>query len=183
MDGHHWLSERLDEVEQRWLEYVNNAGSVLSLVRLLKESDPEFKPSLAEAARDGLRTANYQYAWSVLADLRKLIPEIFPQDLDRQIKNECLSWCNGALTDLDGVDSLDELADIRHAAEKMGVDIDDELYEQAQALVRETHPDSSDEEGEDHDSGLDFTSETQSMNPENELQAIRALFGRLTRDS
>jgi hypothetical protein len=128
---------------------------------------------------DGLRKqASSSYAWNQIHELRRLAPEIFSDQIERELKKEFLAWTYNQLTyDLEEIADTYELQKMRSAAKSWGVEIARDLYEHAYSAVSESEYSSS---VEARDGEPEF--ELPRMTREAEDSAIHQLFLRLASD-
>jgi hypothetical protein len=132
---------------------------------------------MVRAAAEGLRRANYGYAWSELARLTKMAPDAFDESARRDLVRDCEHWAAGQLANPDEIRDTEELYDIRRSAEAMGAKISESAFDEAYADIDGR---AYSESSEPDDNEPEHT--TVNLSSAAEQAAIEALFSRLAPD-
>ncbi|MEU8633258.1 hypothetical protein AB0C38_13885 [Amycolatopsis sp. NPDC048633] len=170
-----WFQEKLQFTASTWSSHIHDPGPPVDLIRTLRNADYPLPLAIIEAARDGLGEVGDSYAWSELADLRTIAPEVFPDNVNQHLIDACAEWVATQLNNSSDIDSLEELDEIRASAESMDAwyPAHESLYRTAEQDVAERTEDSPEPEG----ASRPHTSP--SMSPTDEQAAIEALFARI----
>jgi energy-coupling factor transporter ATP-binding protein EcfA2 len=166
-----WFDQRLLETAQQWQQGVFDPSCPVTLIRTLRKAAYQISPDVLKAARDSLR---YSYAWSEMAQLRTLAPEVFDRVTNSQLISDCERWMSQQLSRPELIGDTNELDEMYIAAEEMGAHVDEVAYNRAFEEVS-AREDNSMAQPDDKDPAH----RSSSMAPANEQRAIDALFARL----
>jgi DNA polymerase III delta prime subunit len=128
-------------------EQHNQRSELLALVKTARgaiaASDGASK-ALAEFMADALY---FNQRWSALIELHDLCPQLFSSQRWEQLRVECEAWALNSLTEVEDLRDVEEVDEIVRVANRMGLQVDDQLVEDARDQVlelrgsRDDHPD------------------------------------------
>lgn len=133
-----WWIERLRELLTDLCDGQHNQRSdVLALVRTVRGSLDDVEGAGAAIADFMTQALHFDVRWSELLELRELWPELFDDERWDGLKERCQGWMLASLTDLSDLRDVEEVDAIVGVAERMGVEVDEGLVEEARDFVRE----------------------------------------------
>jgi RecA/RadA recombinase len=115
----------------------NQRSDLLSLVRTVRGSIHNIEGGGAAIADFMTQALHFDGRWSELLMLRELWPELFDDERWKQLKKQCEEWMLAALTDASELRDVEEVDEIVGVAERMGVEVDERLVEEARNIVEE----------------------------------------------
>ncbi len=173
-----WRSIFAKRVEA-WQKGEGEPESLLSLLREVEDEDGVDLDAAARAAREVMReTWAYVQAMEWLADLNAEFPSAFDDDEWAELTEEFERWVsNDLVAHAQDMTHEQELEQVDVVADRLGVEIPDEEWEQAREAVAQAVAERSSEIEPDDD-----WRERAALRPHDEAREIEAIFTRLADD-
>jgi hypothetical protein len=129
------IAEVVEEISTHNVYFSNEHASIAESLRV---AGLNYQPVAEKLKEKGSSELPVVSAFKVLVSLWEAIPDLFSVDEWAQVKDEFASFGSDALRDGPGYfDDLDELYDFTYTAERLGVDLDEDLANQAAQEVED----------------------------------------------